>query len=95
MTSTTINYAKGLPDARSTDTGLFKEALSAAEASDVVLLVLGEDNLLSGEANCRTELGLPGAQEELIDQVYKLGKPIVLVIYAGRPLVLTKILPKV
>lgn len=58
-------------------------------------MVMGEDNLLSGEANCRTDLGLPGAQFDLLTQVSKLGKPIVLVIYAGRSLVLTNILPLV
>lgn len=58
-------------------------------------MVLGEDNLLSGEANCRTDLGLPGAQFDLLTQISKLGKPIVLIIYAGRSLVLTNVLPLV
>lgn len=50
---------------------------------------------MSGEADCRTDLGLPGAQFDLLTQLSKLGKPIILVIYAGRSLVLTNILPLV
>ena len=56
---------------------------------------MGEDNLLSGEANCRTDLGLPGVQLDLLTQLSKLGKPIILVLFAGRSLILTNILPLV
>ena len=63
LNGATIKYAKGLPDSRSTSTSLFQEAITAASSSEVVIMIMGEDNLMSGEANCRTELGLPGAQE--------------------------------
>ena len=95
MTTTTIKYAKGLPNPRSTDTSMFQEAITAASASEIILAVMGEDNLLSGEANCRTDLGLPGAQFDLLTQLSKLGKPMILVVYAGRSLVLTNIIPLV
>lgn len=93
LTSTKILYAQGYKSTRSTDTSLFNEAIAAASSSDKILLFLGEDNGLSGESNCRAYINLPGAQEELVRQIAKTGKPIIAVIYAGRSLLLEPILP--
>ena len=66
-------------------------AVQAAEAADVVLLVLGESANMSGEGHSRTHLGLPGRQQELVDAVAATGKPLVCVLMSGRPLVIPKL----
>jgi beta-glucosidase len=70
----------------------FKAAVAAAKKSDVVVAVLGEGWYMSGEAASRSELGLPGVQLELLTELRRTGKPIVLVLFAGRPLVLAPVL---
>ena len=67
----------------------FKEAKIAAKSADIVVMVLGEEGFQSGEGRSRTELGLPGLQQELLEEVYKVNKNIVLVLMNGRPLNLT------
>ncbi len=86
-----LRVAPGLCTARDTDTSGFAAALAAAQAADAVLLFLGEDAGLSGEAHCRSFLDLPGAQADLVAQVRAAapGKPLVAVVLAGRPLVVT------
>jgi beta-glucosidase len=64
-------------------------AMVAARSADVVLLALGESAEMSGEAASRACLDLPGPQEALLDSLASVGKPIVLVVFSGRPLVLT------
>ncbi len=64
----------------------FAAAVEAARRADVVLLFLGEEQILSGEAHSRAFLNLPGAQEALVDEIAKTGKPLVVTILAGRPL---------
>lgn len=81
-----VKYAAGLKTSRDSSTEGFAEAIEAAGASDVALLFVGEEMILSGEAKCRAFLNLPGAQTELIKAVEKTGKPVVLVMMAGRPL---------
>ncbi len=66
-------------------------AVAAAEQADIVLLVVGESADFSGEAHSRTELGLPGRQQELADAVAATGKPIVCVVMSGRPLVIPRL----
>ncbi|QNK57563.1 glycoside hydrolase family 3 N-terminal domain-containing protein [Paenibacillus sp. PAMC21692] len=66
--------------------------LDAARSADVVVLALGEDSEMSGEAGCRSELTLPGSQLELVRQVRALGKPTVAVLFNGRPLDLRGVL---
>jgi beta-glucosidase len=61
-------------------------ALETARAAEWIVMVLGEDNFMSGEAASRASLDLPGRQEELLQKVAALGKPIVLVLLNGRPL---------
>ncbi|MCW4468527.1 beta-glucosidase BglX [Flavobacterium sp. MFBS3-15] len=71
-----------------TDKSGFGEALNAARGADVVIMVLGEHGLQTGEGRSRTELGLPGVQQELLEEVYKANPNIVLVLTNGRPLAL-------
>ncbi|MEU5646672.1 glycoside hydrolase family 3 N-terminal domain-containing protein [Streptomyces milbemycinicus] len=82
---TDVRHALGVA-AEGTDTSGVAAAVAAAEAADAVVLVVGEPSALSGEAAVRSELGLPGAQEELIDAVAATGTPCVVVLVGGRPL---------
>lgn len=66
-------------------------AVAAAAAADVVLLVVGESADMSGEGHSRTRLGLPGRQQELVDAVAAVGKPMICVLMNGRPLVIPKL----
>jgi beta-glucosidase len=63
----------------------FDEARRLAEGSDVVLMVIGESHRMSGEASSRTNIGLPGVQEEFVREIAKTGKPMVIVLMNGRP----------
>lgn len=92
---TQINYMAGLPYSRSKDTGEFEKAVELAKNSQVVLFFAGEEAILSGEAHSRAYLNLPGAQDELITELAKTGTPIVLVVFAGRPLCIGGISEKV
>jgi beta-glucosidase len=85
-----INYASGLAYSRDIDRKGFASALAAARSSDVVLFFGGEESILSGEAHCRADITLPGAQKELLAEVAKTGKPIVLVVMAGRAIEIYK-----
>lgn len=69
-----------------TDTSGFEEAIELAKKVDVVVMVLGEHGLQSGEGRSRTEIGLPGVQQQLLEAVYNVNKNIVLVLNNGRPL---------
>jgi beta-glucosidase len=64
----------------------FQSALETAKAADQVIMVLGETDVMAGEAASRASLDLPGRQEELLKAVSALGKPVVLVLLNGRPL---------
>ena len=67
----------------------FDKAKLAAENSDIVIMVLGEEGNQSGEGRSRTNIGLPGLQLELLKEIYKINQNIVLVVMSGRPLDLT------
>jgi beta-glucosidase len=84
----TVVYAKGTEISGNSDRG-FAEARSAASKADVVVIALGEDGGMSGEGGSRAYLDLPGNQQQLLEEVSATGKPVVLVIFSGRPLVLT------
>jgi beta-glucosidase len=71
-----------------TDRSEFPQAIAVAKTADVVVMVLGEVGYQSGEARSRTDLGLPGVQQDLLEAIYKVNKNIVLVLNNGRPLVL-------
>jgi beta-glucosidase len=81
-----ILYAQGLKTSRDTSRDGFAAARDAANRADAVVLFLGEEQILSGEARSRAFLNLPGAQDALVDEVVQAGKPVVAVIMAGRPL---------
>ncbi|MDA0316828.1 MAG: beta-glucosidase BglX [Bacteroidetes bacterium] len=82
-----LEFAKELK-INTTDKSDFAAALKLARTSDVVVMVLGEHGLQSGEGRSRTNIGLPGLQQELLEAVYNINKNIVLVLNNGRPLVL-------
>ncbi|GGP07853.1 beta-glucosidase [Oceanobacillus neutriphilus] len=63
-----------------------QNAISAAEQSDIIVLALGEHSDMSGEAGSRSNIKLPDAQLQLVDEIYQLGKPTVAVLFNGRPL---------
>jgi beta-glucosidase len=89
-----VRYAAGLPHSRSHETAGFAAAVEAARQSDVALVFVGEEAILSGEAHSRAHLDLPGAQKELVDEVAAAGKPVVLVVLAGRPLTIPDVFAK-
>jgi beta-glucosidase len=89
-----VNHAPGLPTTRSRDKAGFAAAVEAARRSDVVLVFVGEEAILSGEAHSRAHLDLPGAQKELVEAVKATGKPVVLVVLAGRPLAIGDVLER-
>lgn len=72
-----------------TDTSHFADAIITAKKSDVVIMVLGEHGFQTGEARSRTDLGLPGVQQQLLEAVFAVNKNIVLVLTNGRPLTIT------
>jgi beta-glucosidase len=90
-----IEYVRAMETSRSKSTEPFDEAVAAARRSDAVLLFLGEESILSGEAHSRAEIDLPGAQAELVARVREAGKPVIAVIMAGRPLTLTNMIDNV
>ncbi|WP_231756850.1 beta-glucosidase BglX [Microbulbifer elongatus] len=87
-----ILYAAGLEYSRDTRTRGFKAALKAARQADVILYVGGEESILSGEGHSRGDIRLPGAQAELVAELAKTGKPLAMVLMAGRPLQLDETL---
>ncbi|MBN2413997.1 beta-glucosidase BglX [candidate division KSB1 bacterium] len=90
-----VVFAKGLEISRTRDTKGFQQAVDAANVSDAILLFLGEESILSGESHCRADIGLPGAQQQLVETLAATGKPVVAIILAGRPLTIGSILEKV
>lgn len=76
-------------DLRSKDQ-MIKEALEVSKNADVILAVLGEGAEMSGESSSRTNLEIPQAQKDLLAALLKTGKPVVLVLFTGRPLVLVE-----
>ena len=88
-----VNFAKGMEISRTLHKKGFYDAIKAALNSDKILLFLGEESILSGEAHCRADIGLPGVQEDLIKELDKTGKPIIAIIMAGRPITFENVLP--
>lgn len=81
-----IIHAPGLAYSRDKSSESIAAAVKAARRADVILCFVGEEAILSGEARSRADIALPGAQTELIRQLRATGKPLVLVVMAGRPL---------
>ena len=90
-----VRYLRAMETSRSRVSDSFDEAAEIARDSDVTVLFLGEESILSGEAHSRADIGLPGDQAELVRRVRATGKPLVAVILAGRPLTLTNIIDHV
>ncbi len=88
QTGTTLLYAKGTDFLTQSEAG-FAEAEGIAKHADVVVMALGESSSMSGEAGSRSNLDLPGNQQQLLERVAATGKPVVLLVFSGRPLVLT------
>jgi beta-glucosidase len=84
--STKLLYAKGCEIEGDNKDG-FAEAIAVANQADVVILSIGERADMSGEAKSRSNIHLPGVQEELVKAIQATGKPVVVLINAGRPLV--------
>lgn len=83
---TNLLYAKGCEVSDTSRSG-FEAAINIAKQADVVIMSMGEQYDMSGESRSRSDISLPGVQEELIKAIYATGKPIVVMINAGRPLV--------
>jgi len=90
--SVAISYVRAMETTRSGSTDGFDEALVAAAESDAVVVFLGEESILSGEAHSRADISLPGNQADLVQALHETGKPVVVVIQAGRPLTLGNII---
>ncbi len=88
LPSAKVLHAKGC-EVLGTDKSGFVEAINLAKQSELVILAIGENRDLSGEANSRSNIQIPGVQEELVAELLKLGKPVVVVLMNGRPLDLT------
>ncbi|MBU1008966.1 MAG: beta-glucosidase BglX [Bacteroidetes bacterium] len=80
-----VQYVKGC-EITGTSTDNIKQAVEVAKSADVVILAVGEAAWMSGEAASRSDIGLPGVQQTLVEAVYKTGKPVVVVLMNGRPL---------
>jgi beta-glucosidase len=90
-----VLFAPGLKNSRDNSHDGFAAAVTAARGADAVLLFLGEEASLSGEASARAYLDLPGAQEALMNEVSQAGKPVIAVVMAGRPLTFHNVAAKV
>ncbi|MDR0667917.1 MAG: glycoside hydrolase family 3 C-terminal domain-containing protein [Prevotellaceae bacterium] len=86
-------YEPALAYSRDKNTSRFDKARRAAAAADVAVVFVGEEAILSGEAHSLSNLNLIGVQSELIKAVKSAGKPVVLVVMAGRPLTIERDLP--
>ena len=84
--SSTLLYAKGC-DIEGDNKAGFAEAIAIAKQADVVILSIGEKRDMSGEAKSRSNINIPGVQEDLLKELLATGKPVVVLINAGRPLV--------
>jgi beta-glucosidase len=84
----TVMYTRGC-GIDDQDTSGFAVALNIARKADVVVMVMGESNEMSGEACCRSFIGLPGNQLDLLKAVKATGKPVVLVLLNGRPMAIS------
>lgn len=83
-----IQYVKGSETTVSKEDNI-SVAVALAKRSDLVILAVGENYTQNGEAASRSQLGLPGNQQALVEAVHQTGKPIIAVVMAGRPLALT------
>jgi beta-glucosidase len=93
LPAVTLRLAKGC-DLTTDDLSGLDDAVAVARQADLVVLALGEPALWSGENNFRSGLGLPGVQQQLFDRVVATGRPVVTVLFAGRPLAVPAVVEK-
>lgn len=86
-----LRYERALETSRDRRHDGFAAAVEAAQWADVAVLFVGEESILSGEAHCRADISLPGAQDDLVRAVRATGTPVILVVLAGRPLALESV----
>jgi beta-glucosidase len=91
--TTRLIYAKGC-EVEGDDRSGFAQAVATARQADVIVVSVGERADMSGEAKSRSDLHLPGVQEDLVRALHATGKPVVVLINAGRPLVFNWIADK-
>ena len=82
-------FGKPLGRDKRTDEQLRNEALRIASQADVIVAALGESSECSGESSSRTDIGIPDVQQRLLQELLKTKKPVVLILFTGRPLTLT------
>ncbi len=85
-TNATCQYVAGCATVDGMDKSGFAAAVAAAKNAEVVVVAVGEKAMMSGEAAARAEIGLPGVQQELVEELVKTGKPVIVVLMNGRPL---------
>ena len=83
-------FGKEIPRDGRSDEELLKEAIAIASKADVIIAAIGESAELSGESSSRTNISIPQVQKDLLQALLKTGKPVILVLFNGRPLVLTE-----
>ena len=83
-------FGKEIPRDGRSDEELLNEAIAIASKADVIIAALGESAELSGESSSRTDISIPQVQKDLLQALLKTGKPVILVLFNGRPLVLTE-----
>ena len=81
-------FGKSLGRDNRTEENLRNEALRVASQADVIVAALGESSEFSGESSSRSDIGIPDVQQRLLKELLKTGKPVVLVLFTGRPLTL-------
>ncbi|WP_129718165.1 beta-glucosidase BglX [Pedobacter sp. SYP-B3415] len=82
-------FGREIPRDNRSEEDMIREAVNTAKKADVVVAALGESSEMSGEASSRTNLEIPDVQRRLLEALLKTGKPVVMVLFTGRPLVLT------
>jgi beta-glucosidase len=88
---TEVVYEPGLTFSRDTSVAGINRAVARVADADVILFFAGEEAVLSGEARCRADISLPGAQTGMLMALRKTGRPVVTVVMAGRPLTLSQV----
>ncbi|MEN5435527.1 beta-glucosidase BglX [Sphingobacterium faecium] len=82
-------FGRTIPRDNRPESDIIAEALQTAAQADVIVAALGESSEMSGESSSRSEIGIPAIQQRLLAALLKTGKPVVLVLFAGRPMTLT------
>ncbi|GAB4486939.1 MAG: beta-glucosidase BglX [Saprospiraceae bacterium] len=85
-----LTFARGC-EVEGSDKSGFAEAIKIAQNADVVVVAVGEKAMMSGEAASRADISLPGVQQELVLELVRTGKPVIVVLMNGRPLAIPKI----